>query len=331
MLILFLIIIALILIGFCIYQSRTLIDLTSQKKKVLEELLKLNQAIEGKHTLLQDVSDTIEFMTQELENLTSKKADLLNQIENHKESIDISNSAFESYFELLEQKYEDIDEEYQEKLKSLEASYTEKKETLLNEAVAEYNIYMEDINAQRNEQYLELKKLKDTVNAANEAIRVAELDKAAKSAYQLQITESDLSDVKKLLALCSNFNNARALRMVVWSSYFQKETNNLCTRVQVNGITGIYKLTNLLTNKVYVGQSKDTSSRWKTHIKCGLGIDTPVTNELYKAMLQDGVWNFSFELLEECKPEELNECERKWIAFYESDTYGYNGNKGVGK
>jgi hypothetical protein len=41
-----------------------------------------------------------------------------------------------------------------------------------------------------------------------------------------------------------------------------------------------------------------------------------------------GVWNFTFEVLEECSKEELNEKEKKWIELYQSNTVGYNGTKG---
>ena len=51
--------------------------------------------------------------------------------------------------------------------------------------------------------------------------------------------------------------------------------------------------------------------RWKDHAKCGLGIDTPASNKLYKAMLEDGLYNFSFELLEKCSRDELNEKENE--------------------
>jgi hypothetical protein len=40
-------------------------------------------------------------------------------------------------------------------------------------------------------------------------------------------------------------------------------------------ICGIYKITNLNTNMCYIGQAVDMATRWKTHCKCGLGIDTP--------------------------------------------------------
>jgi hypothetical protein len=46
-------------------------------------------------------------------------------------------------------------------------------------------------------------------------------------------------------------------------------------------------------------------------------------------MQRDKIWNFSFELLEECPRELLNEKERFWINMYQSNSYGYNGNVGI--
>lgn len=53
--------------------------------------------------------------------------------------------------------------------------------------------------------------------------------------------------------------------------------------------TGIYKITNLLTGDCYIGQAIDINKRWKEHCKCGLGIDTPLGNKLYKAMMDYGL------------------------------------------
>ena len=54
-------------------------------------------------------------------------------------------------------------------------------------------------------------------------------------------------------------------------------------------VCGIYKITNQKTNMCYIGQAADVAKRWKDHAKCGLGIDTPANNKLYKAMQEDGL------------------------------------------
>ena len=48
-------------------------------------------------------------------------------------------------------------------------------------------------------------------------------------------------------------------------------------------------------------------------------------------MLSDGLENFSFELLEECSRDQLNEKEHFYIQLYQSDQFGYNSNSGINK
>lgn len=46
-------------------------------------------------------------------------------------------------------------------------------------------------------------------------------------------------------------------------------------------------------------------------------------------MQEYGIWNFSWELLEKCDRDKLNERERYYIELYMSKDFGYNSNKGV--
>lgn len=45
-------------------------------------------------------------------------------------------------------------------------------------------------------------------------------------------------------------------------------------------------------------------------------------------MLQDGVENFSFEVLQYSNPADLNTNEIYWIKYYKAQEFGYNMNKG---
>ena len=73
------------------------------------------------------------------------------------------------------------------------------------------------------------------------------------------------------------------------------------------------------------------AKRWKDHAKCGLDIDRPQGNQLYQAMLRDGIWNFSWELLEQCPKDQLDEKEHFYIDLYDSKNYGYNSSIGIKK
>lgn len=108
-----------------------------------------------------------------------------------------------------------------------------------------------------------------------------------------------------------------------------KATSAMCSRVLgTSQVCGIYKITDNTTKQSYIGQSKNISDRWKAHVKCGLGIGASPSNKLYNTMQEHGVYNFTFELLEECPPDKLNEKERFWIEMYQSDSLGMNSTKG---
>lgn len=83
----------------------------------------------------------------------------------------------------------------------------------------------------------------------------------------------------------------------------------------------IYKITNLLNNKIYIGQTIFTvEKRWDQHKTASLIGET----KLYRAMRKYGIENFSIETLEKCENELLSEKEIKWIKFYNSYLNGYN-------
>ena len=179
---------------------------------------------------------------------------------------------------------------------------------------------------------IEIDKLKASLSAGVEA-RLREQEKKDKiNFYKLSISEADLADVKMLQNLKSSFHKPVVLSKLIWTQYFQKQMTELCDRVLgKKTVCGIYKITNLLTEQCYIGQSVNISDRWKQHCKCGLGIEASATNVLYNSMQRDGVWNFSFELLEECSRDLLNEKETFWIDTYSSNIYGLNTMKGISK
>lgn len=91
---------------------------------------------------------------------------------------------------------------------------------------------------------------------------------------------------------------------------------------------GIYKITNQETNQCYIGQAVDVAQRFKDHAKCGLDIDRPQGNKLYASMLKYGLESFTFELLESCPRDLLDEKEKYYIELYQSCDFGFNSTKG---
>ena len=87
---------------------------------------------------------------------------------------------------------------------------------------------------------------------------------------------------------------------------------------------GIYKITNKINGKSYIGQSNNIQRRFKEHIyKNELAIE--------KAIHKYGFENFTFEILEECQIEDLDRLEKYYIKKYNTyKDYGYNCNEGGG-
>lgn len=70
---------------------------------------------------------------------------------------------------------------------------------------------------------------------------------------------------------------------------------------------GIYKIENLINHKIYIGQSIHIERRWNEH--CFPSTKSIISNAIKKY----GKENFSFQILEECSPEELDEREIFYI------------------
>ena len=81
---------------------------------------------------------------------------------------------------------------------------------------------------------------------------------------------------------------------------------------------GIYKITNKINGKAYIGQSRKIEQRFHEHIYAN------TSSLIHKAIIKYGQNNFTFEILEECSAEELNEKEIYWIKYYDTYENGYN-------
>lgn len=80
---------------------------------------------------------------------------------------------------------------------------------------------------------------------------------------------------------------------------------------------GIYKITNKINNKVYIGQSLDIKRRWSEHKSRVNEINSNCYNKpLYHSIRKYGIENFLFEIIEECAPEELNDKEKYYIELF---------------
>lgn len=77
----------------------------------------------------------------------------------------------------------------------------------------------------------------------------------------------------------------------------------------------IYKITNIVNNKIYIGQTRNVDDRWYKHNYNAL---SGRKGHLYDAMRKYGLENFTIEVIEECDDDIVDDREKYWIAHYNS-------------
>lgn len=94
---------------------------------------------------------------------------------------------------------------------------------------------------------------------------------------------------------------------------------------------GIYKFTNKINGKSYIGQSTDIDKRRKIHIQRAYNnseSNKEYEKAFYRAIRKYGIDSFSFEVLKNCSQEELNQWEQYYINLYNTYKDGYNEDEG---
>lgn len=91
----------------------------------------------------------------------------------------------------------------------------------------------------------------------------------------------------------------------------------------------IYKITNLINGKIYIGQTNNPKRREREHFSLAPSILEDNNGKiLYNALLKYGPQNFSFEIIED-KCEDYNEKEKFWIKTLNTlIPFGYNMTEG---
>lgn len=288
-----------------------------------QETLAQNQKIHEENTYLTQTN--IKFTKDKIA-LETKVDELKNSISNLEEASrtaadKLYNASMEAMQESLSNAAEKMGKEYQEQEELFKQEYLTLMEDLTNELrneLLQKQENLDDIKKQIND-------IGSIFAAAVEANKRKQEMLEQENFYRLQLSEEDLEEVYKLKDISKFLRNKEPLNKVIWKVYYEKPYTDLIGRVIGNKQkTGIYKITNIKNQMCYVGQAVDVSNRWKQHIKRGLGAETPTKNKLYPVMAKEGVENFTFELIEECSPAQLNDREKYWQEFFKAKEFGYS-------
>lgn len=147
--------------------------------------------------------------------------------------------------------------------------------------------------------------------------------------YRIVVSDYDIEDLKLISQIEQNFHNKEVLNRAVFDTYIKKPMSEMIKRVlEGRSPSGIYMITNTLTNEIYIGRAVSIDKRWQEHCKSCFNLGTIAHSTLHTRMAKEGIWNFTFQILEEVPKEKLSEREKYWINFYHSKDYGMNERQG---
>ena len=276
-------------------------------------------------------------LLSDIELLSEKKTTILSDMARYRNEFEEERVRNRLYLEeyiaekrqLIDQQIESELELSREKLKQNIAEITRLENDRLEESLQKNR---EDFEAKSKKLTFQIENSKIELEALQRARAVAIEDakrqeemKTQSEFYKLQISTEDLDDIHELKQVEKKLSKKEVLNKLIYKVYFEKPYTDLIGRVIGKEVkTGIYKITNTLNQKVYVGQAVNIAERWKQHIKRALGAEPLTQNKLSPAMQKDGIWNFTFEVVEECEKSQLSEREQYWQKFFGAKEYGYS-------
>ena len=221
-----------------------------------------------------------------------------------------------------------IEEKRKEKEKALNLELDmaqSQKIMALNAEFSEYSSQQQKIIDSMLEETKKIQNELEDFRTQREAINLAILRekelKEKENFYKIVIPENDQEDIEVLKTIGPRLRNREALNKLIYDVFVKRPLNELIKRV-TNGkeISGIYKITYIKTGEAYIGKTTNISTRWQNHIKTACGLEGAARSTFHNRLEQDGIWNYTFEILEEVPKDKLSEREKFYIELYGTDT-----------
>ena len=195
----------------------------------------------------------------------------------------------------------------------------------MEEAVSDFQKEIEDKQKEFSYWNSRIVALQHDVQVALDAAQRKLALETKQDYYRLCLSDDDIVEIKHLREVLPYLRDKTPLNKVIYKVYYERPLTDMIGRVIGPGThTGIYKITNIQNQMCYVGQAVDLASRWKQHVKRGVGAEDWTQNKLYPAMYSIGVENFTCEVIEECDRSKLSEREDYWQNYFHAKDFGYS-------
>lgn len=203
------------------------------------------------------------------------------------------------------------------------------------DVVREWHILKDIVDDAEKEKQLEIKELAELKEQRDQIVKALKREEALRQNrefHSISISKNDKEDISILRDFSKKLHKSAPINKLIWSEYVIRPYGEMADRVLgKEKHCGIYKITENSTGRAYIGQSSDVRNRWANHLKTALGVDGGAAHTRFHDALGDiGLENFTFELLEDCPKDKLNEREKYYINFYQSNDFGWNSTKGNG-
>lgn len=164
-----------------------------------------------------------------------------------------------------------------------------------------------------------------------EPIKLYEKERQDKLFYTIQLPEEFRNDIEFLLTtVAQKVQHPDIISKLVWTEYVKPNLDNTFKRIEIKPEPGIYKLTNIDNGMAYIGKSTNVKTRIADHFKSSIGITSIADQAVHHEILKSGFWNWSIEIITYCEKDKLNELEKYYIEFFNTQEFGFNKNKGGG-
>ena len=98
-------------------------------------------------------------------------------------------------------------------------------------------------------------------------IKEEEKIKQEQDFYRIILKKEDIEDIEQLLSIEKYLHNKDVLHKLIYKTYIELPMNAMFGRIGAKEVPGIYKITNLKNNMVYIGQSTNVKNRLKAIFK----------------------------------------------------------------
>ena len=292
-------------------------------RKRLKTVQELDRATANENIWLQEENNRLQ---TEIVAKNAQKEEIIASIGALQEqSKQAAEAVYNAHIAKMEERFsnsaESLGKDYQETEEKYQAEYL----SLLEESTKDFQDAIATKTEELNAITAQIANLKAIHDASVEAYKRAQEMKEKENFYKLNLPQADILEIERLREVTPYLRDSEPLNKVIWKVYYEKAYTDLIGRVVGSGVhTGIYKITNLKNGMCYIGQAVNIADRWRQHIKRGIGAESTTRNKLYPAMLEYGVENFSFEIVEECGRDKLNDREQYWQEHFKAKEFGYS-------